>query len=47
MMVGAAVLCGQGKLQLAEIAKRLGGEKSKTARLVAPAHGLFLIKVRY
>jgi tRNA pseudouridine38-40 synthase len=47
MIVGAAVLCSQGKLPPGEIAGRLQGEKSTTARLVAPAHGLFLIKVRY
>lgn len=47
MMVGAAVLCGQENLSLADIAKRLSGERSKAPRLVAPAHGLFLIKVRY
>lgn len=47
MMVGAAILCAQGKLPLVEIEKRLKGERSKTARLVAPAHGLFLIRVRY
>src|SRR3954453_5675076 len=47
MMIGAAVLCAQDKLPVADIAKRLAGERSKVARLVAPAHGLFLIKVRY
>jgi tRNA pseudouridine38-40 synthase len=47
MMVGAAVLCAEDKLPLADIGRRLSGEKNMGPRLVAPAHGLFLIRVRY
>ncbi|HEY2125457.1 MAG TPA: tRNA pseudouridine(38-40) synthase TruA [Chthoniobacterales bacterium] len=47
MMVGATVLCGQGKLSTAELAQRFHGGLPGGPRLVAPAAGLFLIRVRY
>ena len=47
MMVGASVLCAQDELTIGDLTKRLAGGKSHGPRLVAPAHGLFLIRVRY
>jgi tRNA pseudouridine38-40 synthase len=47
MMVGAIVLCGQGKLTAAAIRQRFEGPLPVGPRLVAPAAGLFLIRVRY
>lgn len=47
LMVGTIVLCGQGKLTMAEIAQRLHERAPSGPRLVAPAAGLFLIRVRY
>lgn len=47
MMAGAIVLCGQGKLSVAAMTQRFQGTRSNGPRLVAPAAGLFLIRVRY
>ncbi len=49
MMVGSLVQVGLGKAQPGEIQSRLGpaGLRLSQARRVAPAEGLFLIRVRY
>lgn len=49
LMVGAAVRCAIGRLNLAEIRDRLTNpaQSSTQARFVAPAEGLFLLRVRY
>jgi tRNA pseudouridine38-40 synthase len=49
LMVGALVRRGHGKAAAGEIALRLGAPAitPATARLVAPAGGLFLVRVRY
>jgi tRNA pseudouridine38-40 synthase len=47
MMVGAIVAGGQGKLDVREIAERLRSSSQKRPNMVAPAEGLFLIRVRY
>ena len=47
MMVGAVVLCAQGKLAGTEISLRLEQGQRGGSSLVAPAAGLFLIRVRY
>jgi tRNA pseudouridine38-40 synthase len=47
MMVGATVLCAQGKLTVAALAGRFHDTLPGGPRLVAPAAGLFLIRVRY
>jgi tRNA pseudouridine38-40 synthase len=47
MMVGALVQCAQGKLTRADLAAKLNSKRHGKAALVAPAGGLFLIRVRY
>jgi tRNA pseudouridine38-40 synthase len=47
LIVGAIVLNGRGKLGITEIAERLGGGGQKKPNVVAPADGLFLLRVRY
>ena len=47
MMVGAIVLCGQEKLTVADLIERFGKGSRSEPRLVAPAAGLFLVRVRY
>jgi tRNA pseudouridine38-40 synthase len=47
LMVGAIVRCGLGKTTLAEVRARLLGEAPAEPRLVAPADGLTLVRVRY
>jgi tRNA pseudouridine38-40 synthase len=49
LMVGALVRCGRGQAPPGEIARRLrSGEPSTPAeRFVAPAEGLYLVRVRY
>jgi tRNA pseudouridine38-40 synthase len=47
LIVGASVLCGQGKLAVSDIAQRLETGSKKDPTLVAPAAGLFLVRVRY
>lgn len=47
LIVGAIARVAQGKDELAEIAERLATPKSDSARLVAPAAGLTLVRVRY
>lgn len=47
LMVGAIVGCSLGKIAIAEVQARLRGGAPKMARLVAPAAGLTLVRVRY
>jgi tRNA pseudouridine38-40 synthase len=49
LMVGAAVRCAVGRSDLQELQKRLRSpaEAIAQARFVAPAEGLFLLRVRY
>jgi tRNA pseudouridine38-40 synthase len=49
LMVGALVRCARGQAPPADIARRLRDPTSSTPadRLVAPAEGLFLVRVRY
>jgi len=47
LTVGAMVLAAQGKLELGEIASRLKSGRSGGPRFVAPAAGLYLVKVWY
>jgi tRNA pseudouridine38-40 synthase len=47
LMVGALVNCALGKTPLEEIPSRLRARKIDSARFVAPAEGLYLVRVRY
>jgi len=47
MMVGAIVRCALGKISVAEIGVQLLEAAPAEPRLVAPAAGLTLIRVRY
>ena len=47
LMVGSIVQCALRKMTIAEIRDRLVSARAKGARLVAPAEGLFLVRVRY
>jgi tRNA pseudouridine38-40 synthase len=47
LMVGAIVRCGLGKVSLAAVRARLVQGVSAEPRLVAPADGLTLVRVRY
>jgi tRNA pseudouridine38-40 synthase len=48
LLAGAVVQHAQGKLSIQEITRRLAGASSKKpSPLVAPAAGLFLVRVRY
>jgi tRNA pseudouridine38-40 synthase len=47
MIVGALVLHNEGKLALTEISRALDQASGNAQRLVAPASGLFLRRVRY
>jgi tRNA pseudouridine38-40 synthase len=47
LMVGSLVRCATGQLTVDEIAEKLDRDRSQRARFVAPAHGLFLVRVRY
>ncbi len=49
LMTGALVRCGHGKSPAGEIARRLRTPEisSPASRLVAPAAGLYLVRVRY
>jgi tRNA pseudouridine38-40 synthase len=47
LMVGALVKCALGKMSIDEIASRLQSNKVGSARFVAPAEGLYLVRVRY
>ena len=47
LMVGSLVQCATAKITVEKIVERLGGKPSLEGRLVAPAEGLFLVRVRY
>jgi len=47
MMAGSLVQCAQGKFPAAELRARLKNGRPAATRLVAPAGGLFLVRVRY
>jgi tRNA pseudouridine38-40 synthase len=47
LMVGALVKCALGKMRIEEITSRLHSGKVSSARFVAPAEGLYLVRVRY
>ncbi|HKS04077.1 MAG TPA: hypothetical protein VJR49_01860, partial [Chthoniobacterales bacterium] len=47
LMVGAQVNCALGKMRIEEITSRLRSGKVRSARFVAPAEGLYLVRVRY
>jgi tRNA pseudouridine38-40 synthase len=47
LIVGALVKCAHGKMSLEEITSRLDPGKVGSARLAAPAQGLYLVRVRY
>ena len=47
LMVGALVKCALGKMNIEEITSRLHSGKVGSARFVAPAEGLYLVRVRY
>jgi tRNA pseudouridine38-40 synthase len=47
LIVGTIVQCAGGKLKVHEIAEKLSCKPTSKARFVAPAHGLFLVRVRY
>jgi tRNA pseudouridine38-40 synthase len=47
MIAGAVILCGRGKNSAAEIEESLREARRKKLGVVAPASGLFLIRVRY
>jgi tRNA pseudouridine38-40 synthase len=47
LMVGALVKCALGKMKIEEIPSRLHSGKVASTRFVAPAEGLYLVRVRY
>jgi tRNA pseudouridine38-40 synthase len=47
LMVGALVKCALGKMHIEEIPSRLHSGKVSSGRFVAPAEGLYLVRVRY
>jgi len=47
LMVGALVKCALGKMHIEEIPLRLHSSKVGFSRFVAPAEGLYLVRVRY
>lgn len=47
LLVGALVEGALGKMRTEEITARLNSGKTNSARFVAPAEGLFLVRVRY
>ena len=47
LMVGALAKCALGKMHIEEITLRLQSGKIGSARCVAPAEGLYLVRVRY
>jgi tRNA U38,U39,U40 pseudouridine synthase TruA len=46
-MVGALVKCALGKMHIEEITSRLHSGKVGSGRFVAPAEGLYLVRVHY
>jgi tRNA pseudouridine38-40 synthase len=47
LMTGALVKCALGKMRIEEITSRLNSGKVGSDRFVAPAEGLYLVRVRY
>ena len=47
LIVGSLVQCATGQLTAPDIAEKLDRGRSLQARFVAPAQGLFLVRVRY
>ena len=47
LMTGALVKCALGKMRIEEITSRLHSGKVGSGRFVAPAEGLYLVRVRY
>ena len=47
LMVGSLVRCAFGKMHIDEVAARLASGRADSARLAAPAEGLYLVSVRY
>jgi len=47
LMTGALVKCALGKVHIEEITSRLHSGKVGSGRFVAPAEGLYLVRVRY
>jgi tRNA pseudouridine38-40 synthase len=47
LIVGALVKCAFGKMRIEEVVSRLDSGKLGSARFVAPAEGLYLVRVRY
>jgi tRNA pseudouridine38-40 synthase len=47
LIVGSLVKCALGKLRVGDLTDRLASTQAGTARLAAPAEGLFLVRVRY
>ena len=47
LMVGALLNCALGKMRIEEIATRVHSGKADSARVAAPAEGLYLVRVRY
>jgi tRNA pseudouridine38-40 synthase len=47
LMAGALVKCALGKMHIEEITSRLHSGKVGSGRFVAPAEGLYLVRVRY
>jgi tRNA U38,U39,U40 pseudouridine synthase TruA len=47
LMVGALLKCALGNIHVEEIPSRLRSGKIGSARFVAPAEGLYLVRVRY
>jgi tRNA pseudouridine38-40 synthase len=47
LIIGTLVQCASGQRDLAEISQQLAGRHPDPSRFVAPAGGLFLVRVRY
>jgi tRNA pseudouridine38-40 synthase len=47
LIVGSLVRCATGKMQIEDVVHQLNSGQPDHARLVAPAEGLFLVRVRY
>jgi tRNA pseudouridine38-40 synthase len=47
MLVGTLLRVGNGSLPICAVAALLGGDRSFAAGPAAPAHGLYLVRVRY
>ncbi len=47
LMIGAIVRCGSGRLEVMEVRRRLRQGSASKHRLVAPAGGLYLVRVLY